>query len=135
MSQLTFFTSVGCMDGRVHNAIEEQGMKRFGASYADTITEPGFVRLMSGDVVNEKFLKDFKHKLSISTDVHESKGIIVSAHAECAGNPIPDSEQKEQIRRSINLIKGIVDKNLPVIGIFVKRDSIDFEKWIAEDVL
>lgn len=134
MSQPTFFTSIGCMDGRIHNVIEEVGKKKFAALHADTITEPGFVGLLSREAMNEVFLKNFKHKLFISTMQHASKGIIVSAHADCAGNPVSDSQQKDEVLQSVDFIKEIVGDFPPVIGVFVKRDPVDPAKWIAEDV-
>ncbi len=37
----TFFTSIGCMDGRVQGPVAEFGREKFGGQFADAITEPG----------------------------------------------------------------------------------------------
>ncbi len=39
----TFFTVVGCMDGRVQSVMAQFGSKKFNADFPDTITDAGIV--------------------------------------------------------------------------------------------
>jgi hypothetical protein len=131
---VTFFTSIGCMDGRILPVVEKLGKETFEAEYVDTITEPGFVGFLAREAQNPEFLNDFKNKLFISTMQHLSKGIIVFGHEECAGNPVSDDQQRREIRQSIGFIRELVGDSTPVIGIFVRKDSKESAKWLAEVV-
>ena len=130
----TFFTSVGCMDGRVQRVVERFGQKRFGAKYADAITDAGIVGILSEDHLDNKFLDSLRFRIvTVSIRKHKSLGVIVHGHAECAGNPVSDEEQVDDIRRSVSLVKKMVGA-VPVIGVFVKRDPEDAKTWIATEV-
>ena len=65
---------------------------------------------------------------------HHSKGIIVHGHAECAGNPIDDEKHKDDIRRSVEVIKSLIGSSIPVVGVFVQRSSEDPTKWTIEEI-
>jgi hypothetical protein len=127
----TFFTSIGCMDGRVQGVIDDYGSKKFHAQYPDTITEAGLVGLLAQPHIDEDLLASLRKKLLISIMKHHSHGVIVHGHQECAGNPIDDSTQKEQIKQAVGTIAYLIGSYVPVIGVFVKR-SID--GWVVEPV-
>lgn len=129
----TFFTSVGCMDGRVQKKVVEFGKQKFKAEYPDTITEAGLVGLLARDV-SDLLLQSLKKKISISSKLHHSKGIIIHGHQECAGNQVSDKEQKEDIKKSVEVIKSLIDPSLPVVGVFVKRSPNTPSKWIVEEL-
>lgn len=126
----TFFTVIGCMDGRCVSAVDEFGRNRFGAEYADTITEPGIVAMLSNNP-SQDFLSDLKSKILISINIHKSKGIIIDGHAECAGDPVPDEVQKDEIRKSVDIIKSLIGISVPVVGVFVKRNE---NGWQIEEI-
>lgn len=130
----TFFTTIGCMDGRVQDSVVQYGRQKFGGQFADTITEAGLAGILSQEKVDDRLLKSLKSKIEISMEKHHSKGIIVYGHAECAGNPVDDEKHKDDIRRSVEIIKSLTDSSIPVIGVFVRRFSEDSSKWIAEGV-
>lgn len=131
----TFFVSVGCMDGRVQNAVAVFGRQKFGVLFADTVTEAGLVGLVSKENIDEPLLSSLKFKIAdVSLGKHHAKGIVVHGHAECAGNPVSDEQQKDDIRKSVNLIKEIVEERVPVVGVFVKRSTIDSSEWEAEEI-
>ena len=92
----TFFTSLGCMDGRVQEVVAEFGRRKFGAKYQDTITEAGLVGKLAQDNADQDLIDSIKNKLDISLEKHLSKGIIVHGHQECAGNPVDDGKHKEE---------------------------------------
>ena len=129
MSQVgeSFFTVVGCMDGRVQGVMEKYGKNSFGAKYPDTITEPGIVGIISKGV-SKDFANNLKKKILISLEKHHSVGIIVNGHAECAGNPVDDDVHKEDVKKSVEFIKKLVVNKVPVIGVFVER------AWAAESL-
>lgn len=96
----TFFTSVGCMDGRVQEVVAGFGRQKFGAKYPDTITEAGLVGLLSEDSIDERLINSLKKKLLISLEKHHSKGIIVHGHQECAASDaVEDERHKDNIRK------------------------------------
>lgn len=128
----TFFILVGCMDGRVQEVATAFGKQKFGARYSDTITEAGLVGKLS--LNNPSLLESIKFKIvDVSVGKHHAKGVIVHGHSECAGNPVDDEQQKNDIRRSVEIIKSMVG-SIPVIGVFVHRSKEDSTQWVAEEV-
>lgn len=133
----TFFTSIGCMDGRVQDPIGHFGQKLFGAEYPDTITEAGLVGLLGKDSVEQSLLESIKKKVLISVEKHHSKGIIVHGHEECAGNPVDDRQHKEEILKTAKLIQTFVPADITVIPVFVKRcpsasSGLKQNEWMVE---
>ncbi len=127
----TFFTVMGCMDGRCQQKVAEYGRQKFGATYPDTITEAGLVGLLAHNPSNE-LLDSLKKKIMISLGKHHSKGIVIDGHAECAGNPVSDEQHKDDVRASVALIQSMIGASVPVLGVFVKRGADN--QWVVEDV-
>lgn len=127
----TFFTSIGCMDGRVQDAVANFGRQKFGAKFADTITEAGLVGQLSKELVDDKLLKSLKKKINISLQKHHSKGIIVHGHQDCAGNPVEDEKHKDDVGKSVNVIRSLINTSVPIIGVFIIRDG---ENWQAQEI-
>lgn len=130
----TFFTVVGCMDGRVQDVMAEYGRQKFDAKFTDTITEAGIVGLISNPPVggpDPEFVKNLKSKLLVSIEKHQSRGILVDGHAECAGNPVDDERHKDDIRKSVEFICSLVENKVPVVGVFVQREG---EVWKASEI-
>lgn len=121
----TFFTAIGCMDGRVQDPVAEFGRAKFGAAFADTITEAGLVGLLAADNTESELLNSIKKKVLISVEKHHSKGIVVHGHQDCAGNPVPDEKHKEDILKTAEIIKSFVPQDIPVIPVFVVKE----ESW------
>jgi carbonic anhydrase len=126
----TFFTSVGCMDGRVQAPIEEYGQKRYGVLFPDTITEAGLVGLLANNPSSE-LLESIKKKVLISVEKHHSKGIIVHGHQACAGNPVEDEQHKEETKKAADVIKTFVPQELEVKPVFVNKTE---SGWIVEEL-
>lgn len=114
----TFFTVVGCMDGRVQGVVAQFGEKKFKAKYPDTITDAGIVARISKNP-DPKYFGDLQKKLLVSIDKHNSTGIIVDGHQECAGNPVDDQTHKNDIQNAVEFIKVITNNRVPVMGVFV----------------
>ncbi len=125
----TFFTAVGCMDGRVQKPVSEYGQKRYGVLYADTITEAGLVGLLSNNPSTE-LLESIKKKVLISVKKHHSKGIIVHGHQGCAGNPIEGAQHREETKQALEIIRSFVP-GIEVKPVFVIKEN---GKWIVEEI-
>lgn len=126
----TFFTAVGCMDGRVQEPVAEFGRATFGASYPDTITEAGYVGFLA-TAPSTSQTESLLNKLQISIIKHHSKGIIVHGHEACAGNPVSEEIHKDHIRKSIHMVRMLTKDVVPVVGVYVKRQD---ETWICEKI-
>ncbi|MEK7534385.1 MAG: carbonic anhydrase [Patescibacteria group bacterium] len=137
MSQIgeTFFTTVGCMDGRVQEPVADFGRQKFGAKYPDTITEAGLVGKLAQEHLDQNLLESIKFKVvDVSIGKHRSKGIVVHGHQECAGNPVEDERHKTDIQKSVEVIKSLINSSVPVVGVFVERSLQDSFKWEAEEI-
>jgi hypothetical protein len=126
----TFFTSIGCMDGRVQAPIEEYGLKRYHVLYPDTITEAGLVGVLANNP-SQDLLDSIKKKVLISVEKHHSKGIIVHGHQACAGNPIEDEQHKVETLKTAEIIKSFVPSDLEVKAVFVNKTE---NGWIVEEL-
>lgn len=125
----TFFTSVGCMDGRVQEPILHFGQQKFGVKYADTITEAGLVGLLAQKNADPVLLDSIKKKILISIEKHHSKGIIVHGHQECAGNPVDDKQHKKDVLKAAKTIGALISNDTQIIPVFVVRSE---HGWTAE---
>lgn len=131
----TFFTSVGCMDGRVQEPVLAFGRKIFGVKYADMITEAGLVGLLSRGVNTipplgwKEFVNSLKSKILISLEKHHSKGIVIHGHEDCAGNPVSDSQHKKDVLKAAKTIGKLIQKDTQIIPVFVKRQGVE---WVVE---
>lgn len=121
-SSETFFTSIGCMDGRALRPVRKFGKNKFGVWYVDTITEAGLVGQIA-DGGNPALIEAIKKKLLISIEKHHSKGVIVHGHQDCAGNPVPDKKHKEDILKTAEIIRSFVPEEIPVIPAFVVKNK------------
>ena len=114
-----FCTVVNCMDGRVQRPVNRFLRERFGVPFVDTITEPGPVRLLAAaDGVPETLAG----RLRISLEAHGSVGVAVAAHPDCAGNPVPDARQREQLAAAVRVLAAAVPDR-PVLGLWVALDG------------
>lgn len=117
----TFFTAIGCMDGRVQDPIAKFGREKFGARYADTITEAGLVGQVANGT-NSALVEAIKKKLLISIEKHHSKGVTVHGHQECAGNPVDDEKHREDVRKAAEFVRNLAP-NTEVIPVFVVKEN------------
>ena len=126
-----FFTSVGCMDGRVQKPVAEVGRSKFGAEYPDTITEAGLVGLLALRNPEQSLLSSLEKKINISIQRHNSRGIVVHGHEDCAASDAVSEKQHERdILKSAELIK-LMFPGISVVPVFVKRKG---EAWTVEEL-
>lgn len=127
----TFFTVIGCMDGRAQEPIRKFGQKKFGAEFPDTITEAGLAGLLAQQDIDPQVLGGLKKKIDISLKNHHSKGILVYGHADCAGNPVNDDKHRSDVTKSVEVVRTLGTFSVPVVGAFVKRGD---EGWLVEEL-
>lgn len=96
---MSFCTAISCIDGRVHISLISFMQKRFGVEYVDLVTEPGVVAVVSKEPDSQRSGFIFS-KVDVSVDKHAPKAIAIVAHEDCAGNPVPKSDQMKQLADS-----------------------------------
>lgn len=126
MSDTTFATLLNCMDGRVQIPVNRFLQDRWGMPHIDTITEAGIVRFLSsesGSPVSSAALD----KIRISLEKHGSQKIALAAHAGCAGNPVADEIQKNEILQGVDFLKQQFPE-CEILGLWVN------DQWTVEVV-
>ena len=113
-----FATSLSCIDGRVQGPLSEWIRDMSGAEYVDTVTEPGMDKALSGGGAAAEALRK---KAIISVRAHGSRMIVVSGHADCAGNPVTDDEHARQIAECVRVAESW-KTGAEVLGVFVDAE-------------
>jgi carbonic anhydrase len=123
-SEGRFAAVITCIDGRTQTRVLDQVMTRFGVRYVDDITAAGAVKHLAGEItpVGESLLDD----LAVSASHHGTSQVALVAHADCAGNPVPDETQKQHLRQAVRVVS---DRHpeMEVVALF-SNPRIGFEK-------
>jgi len=117
---MTFFTAINCMDGRVQLPVIRYLQKRFNVKYVDSITEPG-PNLILANNIDLFAQRSIFERLKISIENHNSKGIAIVGHHDCAGNPAPKADQIDHLKQSIQQLQ-LRYKTMPIIGLWVDQN-------------
>lgn len=100
---MSFCTAINCMDGRVQLPVIKFLIKRLNVDYVDSITEPGPVKILA-EQSDLLLSNSIFNRISVSVNKHKSKAVVICAHADCAGNPVDDETQKEQLEKAGTLL-------------------------------
>lgn len=119
-----FGTVLECMDGRPQRKIADYLTTSFGVRYVDTITTAGTVKHLAQETNQTATLLE---NLAVSVDKHGSRQVAVVAHHDCAGNPVSDKTQRQQLVTAAGRIREIYP-DTDVIAIWLN------EQWIVEKV-
>jgi hypothetical protein len=92
------------MDGRVQLPVIHFLQSRFNAEYVDLITEPGPNAILAADPYGATS-RSILARLSISIKAHQSVGIAVVGHHDCAGNPADDDQQQKQTLAAVRFLR------------------------------
>jgi len=122
-----FVTVINCMDGRTQLPVIKWIKKNYNLSYADTITEPGPVKIIAENK-DENLVKSIKNRVHISVHKHGSKHIFLVAHYYCAGNPVNKEKQLKQLKKALKNIKKWGYKFDEITALWVGK------KWKVEKV-
>jgi carbonic anhydrase len=93
------------MDGRVQTPVTSYLKKRFNVQYVDMITEPGVNRILSGQDKPE-LVESILGRLKISVQHHNSHGIAIIGHHDCAGNNASKEKQILQLEEAGQFVSG-----------------------------
>ena len=114
---MKFCTSVHCMDGRIQEPIIKFIKENYDLEFVDTITEPGPNKILA-EHHKKELLYSILGRINISIEKHRSRLIFISGHHDCAGNPVEEGKQKEQIDKSVIYLKKTYP-GLEVVGLWV----------------
>lgn len=101
---MAFCTAINCMDGRTQLPVNDYLRNLLGVDYVDTITEPGPVRILSEEPDGEA-ARSILSRIDISIHKHGSTCVALVAHDDCAGNPVPEARQAEQLRQATEFLR------------------------------
>lgn len=93
----SFACAIICIDGRVQEAVRDYMVKNHGVRWVDRAPAPGPVKILTENS-DEIFIESIRRDMETSIKHHRSKVISISAHPKCAGNPVSDEKQIEQLR-------------------------------------
>ena len=94
-SEKTFATAINCMDGRTQEPVRRYVMELTGADLVDAITDPGPIKELA---VDDAYLERIAARVAISVEKHGSRHVFVVGHHDCAGNPVEQAVQEDEIR-------------------------------------
>ena len=117
---MRFCTVINCVDGRVQLPVIRYLQKRFKVDYVDSITEAG-PNLILSEYKNMVSIETIFNKLKISIEKHNSVGIGIVGHYDCAGNSATQDHQIRHILKAIKLIRQYY-QNIEIIGLWVDKN-------------
>ncbi|MDH5805493.1 MAG: hypothetical protein OEZ54_09985 [Gemmatimonadota bacterium] len=92
-----FCTAINCIDGRVQEPVASLAKKHFGVDYADMITQPAPAAVIE-EQRDAGAMTSMITRAGISIAAHDSKGIAIAAHHDCAATPASDETQKKALK-------------------------------------
>lgn len=123
---MSFCTVISCMDGRIQLPVITYLKARFQVDFVDNVTEPGPDGILArGD--DHVLLESILRRVQISLEKHQSQGLAVAGHADCAGHPVSREDHLRDIRSACRWLKARFP-HVPVIGLWVN------ERWEVEEV-
>ncbi len=117
---MTFCTAISCMDGRVQIPVISYLQEHFKVDYVDVISEPGPNKILA-EGVDQQLLESIWARVEISLTKHDSIGIAVIGHHDCAGNPVAESDQQDHTTAAVRRVRERFG-SVPVIGLWVDRN-------------
>ena len=123
---MRFYTAVNCMDGRVQLPVIAYLKKRFRVEFIDMITEPGPGGVLATGT-NKPLIKSIFYRINISLERHNSSGIAIVAHHDCAGNPVTDNEQLAHLHKAAKALKSEYP-HVPIVKLWVN------EQWQVREI-
>jgi hypothetical protein len=107
------------MDGRVQRPVIDFLTSLFMADFVDQVTEAGPVGILAADPESD-LSESIYSRIRVSVDAHGSIGIGIVAHYDCAGNPKPEAEQREDLRLSVEAVRARFPKQR-IVPLWVNR--------------
>ena len=115
-----FCTAINCMDGRIQLPVISFLKSKFGVDFVDVITFPGPNKVLS-DGLDTKTIESLKSCVEISVKKHGSRVVSLSAHHDCAGNPVEKQVQFEQLLASVERVKSW-NFNVQLVALWIDKN-------------
>ncbi len=129
MDRPTFAAAINCMDGRTIIPATEWIKQHLKVDCVDMITEPGMIGAFAAQ--DERLLHSVKRMLQISLRAHATCTVVLVAHFDCVGNPVPKEKQLQQLSRSIQILRSWEFPEIErIIGIWLNEQ---FQEELIED--
>lgn len=127
MDSKKFATAINCMDGRVQLPVIDWLKTQFNVDFVDMITEPGPNKILA-DNKPSWLIESLQRRVEISVVKHQSLGIAVIGHYDCAGNTVEKDQQIQQIKTAVKTLQSW-GFELPVIGLWID------DQWTVQRVI
>ncbi len=114
---MSFCTVINCMDGRVQQRVAEHLQSKFRVQYVDVVTETGPAGLLADEPDSLRAQAVYRC-VEVSMKAHDSKGLALVAHEDCAGNPKSDESQVRQLRVALSTLRRRFPR-LEAVGLWV----------------
>ena len=124
MSHGKFGTAINCMDGRVQLPVIDWMKSKYGLDFIDMITEPGPDKMLT--LGSPAQVESIKSRVLISVNAHGSQAILVTAHHDCAGNPVSRDEHVRQVKECVKVLKSWKLPVKDIIGAWIN------DSWTLE---
>ncbi|MCY6371617.1 carbonic anhydrase [Clostridium ganghwense] len=121
-----FAAAINCMDGRVQIPVIQYITKKYHVKYVDMITEAGPNKILAENKDSET-VDSIKKRVEISIDKHDSDLVAIVGHYDCAGNPVDEEKQIEDIKLAIKTVEAW-NLDVKIIGLYVN------EKWSVKKI-
>jgi hypothetical protein len=121
-----FCTAVNCIDGRAQLPVIDFLKARFGVQHVDVLSECGPAQLLAlrRDRHAAKLLIE---RVAFAVKAHDSVGIAVAAHHDCAATPTDDDTQQYHVTRAVNFLAKRFH-HLPILGLWLD------DSWSVNEV-
>jgi len=123
---MSYYTVINCMDGRVQRPALDYLTERFGVDSIDTITEPGINGVLArrDDAATVDAILG---KITLSIEKHQTLGIAVAGHYDCAGNPGDKEHQNQDTAEAVRFLRERFP-DVPIIGLWIDR------RWTCQEI-
>lgn len=121
-----FCTAINCMDGRAQLPVISYLKERFNADHVDMVTEAGVNRVLAL-AQDTSTIESIQRRVRISVQRHQSVGVAVAGHHDCAGNPVSDVQQNAETLAAVHSVHKLFP-DIPIIGLWLN------ECWNVEEL-
>jgi len=123
---MSYYTVINCMDGRVQRPALDYLTDGFGTDYIDSITEPGVNGVLARRD-DPGLVDSILRKVTLSIEKHQTIGIAVAGHHDCAGNPGDKNHQNRDTAEAVRFLR----EQFPatsIIGLWID------EHWTCHEI-
>lgn len=115
-----FATSIHCIDGRIQQPLIGFLITTFNIRYIDAITEPAPCKGLSDDsdpASRESILR----RVNTSIRAHDTQLLFVSAHYDCAANPVSEAVQLLELNAAAAIL-GRIYPDMKIVRLWLNEN-------------